>query len=42
MKSLQFAEGIDPEGVHGIQVLLEGEHTGSFPGQLVKGAGAKK
>jgi hypothetical protein len=42
MKSLQFAEGIDPVGVHGIQVLFGDEHAGAFSGQFVKGAGAKK
>ena len=39
---LQFAEGIDQVWVNGTQVLLNGEHTGAFPGQFVKGAGAKK
>jgi hypothetical protein len=42
MKSLQFAEGIDPVGVHGTQVLFGDEHAGAFPGQFVKGASAKK
>ena len=42
MKSLQFAEGIDQVWVNGTEALLGGEHTGAFPGQFVKGAGAKK
>jgi N-acyl-D-amino-acid deacylase len=39
---LQFAEGIEEVWVNGTQVLQSGEHTGLFPGQFVKGSGAKK
>lgn len=39
---LQFAEGINDVWVNGTQVLQSGEHTGAFPGQFVKGSGAKK
>lgn len=39
---LQFSEGIDEVWVNGTQVLESGEHTGAFPGQFVKGTGAKK
>jgi N-acyl-D-amino-acid deacylase len=31
---LQFTEGIDQVWVNGTQVLLAGEHTEAFPGQL--------
>lgn len=37
----QYAEGVMHVWVNGTQVLKDGEHTGQFPGQFVKGPGAK-
>lgn len=39
---LQFAEGMEHVFVNGVQVLFNGNHTGSFPGRFVKGSGYKK
>jgi len=37
----QYAEGVMHVWVNGTQVLKDGEHTGQFPGQFVKGPGAR-
>jgi N-acyl-D-aspartate/D-glutamate deacylase len=39
---LQFAEGIEQVFVNGVQVILNGNHTESFPGRFIKGPGYKK
>ncbi|MBE9489471.1 MAG: amidohydrolase family protein [Bacteroidetes bacterium] len=39
---LQFAEGMEHVIVNGIQVILNGNHTGTFPGRFIKGPGYKK
>lgn len=39
---LQFAEGIEQVFVNGVQVISNGNHTGSFPGRFIKGPGYKK
>ena len=39
---LQFAEGVTHVFVNGVPVISEGEHTGNFPGQFVKGSGYKQ
>ena len=39
---LQFAEGMEQVFVNGVQVISDGNHTGSFPGRFVKGSGYKK
>lgn len=38
---MQYATGMMHVFVNGTQVLKEGEHTGAFPGQVVKGPGFK-
>jgi N-acyl-D-amino-acid deacylase len=38
----QYAEGIKHVWVNGVQVLMDGEHTGATPGRFVKGPGHKK
>lgn len=38
----QYAEGMVHVFVNGTQVLKDGEHTGEFPGQVVRGPGYKK
>ena len=38
----QYAEGMIHVFVNGVQVLKDGEHTGSKPGKFVKGPGWKK
>jgi len=38
---LQFAEGMEHVFVNGVQVISNGNHTGSFPGRFVKGSGYK-
>lgn len=38
---LQFAEGMEHVFVNGVQVLLNGNHTGAFPGKFIKGSGYK-
>ena len=38
---MQYATGMVHVFVNGTQVLKEGEHTGAFPGQVVKGPGFK-
>lgn len=37
----QYADGVMHVWVNGTQVLKDGEHTGQFPGQFVKGPGAR-
>lgn len=39
---LQFAEGIEHVFVNGVQVISNGNHTGTFPGRFIKGPGYKK
>ncbi|MBN7817735.1 N-acyl-D-amino-acid deacylase family protein [Algoriphagus pacificus] len=39
---MQYATGMVHVFVNGTQVLKEGEHTGAFPGQVVKGPGFKE
>ena len=39
---LQFAKGVTHVFVNGVPVIREGEHTGNFPGQFVKGSGYKQ
>lgn len=39
---MQYATGMIHVFVNGTQVLKDGEHTGAFPGQVVKGPGFKK
>lgn len=39
---LQFAEGMEQVFVNGVQVISDGNHTGSFPGRFIKGSGYKK
>ncbi|MFM9909459.1 MAG: N-acyl-D-amino-acid deacylase family protein, partial [Chitinophagaceae bacterium] len=41
-KPHQYAEGMIGVFVNGIEVLKNGEHTGSKPGRFIKGAGARK
>jgi len=41
-KPQQFSTGMVHVFVNGTQVLEEGEHTGEFPGQVVRGPGYKK
>ncbi|WP_373399943.1 hypothetical protein V8V91_10115 [Algoriphagus halophilus] len=36
---MQYATGMVHVFVNGTQVLKEGEHTGAFPGQVVRGPG---
>ncbi len=38
----QYSEGVLHVFVNGTQVLKDGEHTGAFPGQVVRGPGYKK
>ena len=38
----QYSEGVHHVFVNGVQVLRNGEHTGSFPGRFVKGPGFQK
>jgi len=38
----QYAEGVKHVWVNGVQVLMDGEHTGATPGRFVKGPGHKK
>ena len=38
----QYAEGVVHVLVNGTQVLKDGEHTGEFPGRVVRGPGYKK
>lgn len=38
----QYAEGVKHVWVNGVQVLMNGEHTGATPGRFVKGPGYKK
>ncbi|MGF1557454.1 MAG: amidohydrolase family protein [Flavobacteriaceae bacterium] len=38
----QYATGMKHVFVNGIQVLKDGEHTGAFPGRVVRGPGWKK
>ena len=38
----QYAEGMVHVFVNGTQVLKDGEHTGEFPGQVVRGPGYTK
>lgn len=37
-----YATGVRDVFVNGIQVLKDGEHTGAFPGEIVRGPGYKK
>ena len=39
---LQFAVGVEHVFVNGVQVLLNGEHTGKYSGRFVKGPGYSK
>lgn len=39
---MQYATGMVHVFVNGTQVLKEGEHTGAFPGQVVRGPGFKE
>ncbi len=39
---LQFAEGMEHVFVNGVQVISDGNHTGSFPGRFIKGSGYQK
>ncbi|MBN3584422.1 D-aminoacylase [Algoriphagus aestuarii] len=39
---MQYATGMVHVFVNGTQVLKDGEHTGAFPGQVVKGPGFKE
>ena len=41
-KPHQYSEGMIHVFVNGVQVLKDGEHTGSKPGKFVKGPGWKK
>jgi N-acyl-D-amino-acid deacylase len=41
-KPHQFSTGVHHVFVNGVQVLKEGEHTGTKPGQVVRGPGWKK
>jgi N-acyl-D-aspartate/D-glutamate deacylase len=41
-KPHQYAEGMVHVFVNGTQVLKDGEHTGEFPGQVVRGPGWKQ
>lgn len=41
-KPHQYAEGMVHVFVNGVQVLRNGEHTGAFPGRVVRGPGFKK
>ena len=40
-KPHQYATGVKHVFVNGIQVLEDGEHTGAFPGRVVRGPGWK-
>lgn len=40
-KPHQFAEGVSSVFVNGVQVIRDGEHTGKFPGRVLKGPGYK-
>ena len=35
----QYAEGVEHVWVNGVQVLMDGEHTGATPGRFVRGPG---
>ncbi len=37
----QYARGVEHVFVNGVQVLKDGEHTGAFPGRVVRGPGWK-
>ena len=39
---LQFAVGVEHVFVNGVQVLMNGEHTGKYSGRFVKGPGYSK
>jgi N-acyl-D-amino-acid deacylase len=41
-KPRQYATGMVHVFVNGVQVLKDGEHTGAFPGKVVRGPGWKK
>ena len=40
-KPHQFAEGVSSVFVNGVHVIRDGEHTGKFPGRVLKGPGYK-